>query len=236
MHSSPQYSSWQRCLAFECSLLFGVLHELLLHEHAFSLPNGLHISTSYVCSVRFLAQIFQFLFGCGNPKWIKIQNLVPSKIRRHLQEEDTTHPLNTSCGLAAPDVFFRISAMPSVKSAERTECSPSENPKLSTTGMTEDTVMYVVPSFISSATIRPLRLPTTLYTLPRTSATTNVVSGVHISKSESTHSQPECRSCTWPIITWETSPRDLCDMRLSCQRSMSLWLALASSVLSPSQS
>ena len=48
---------------------------------------------------------------------------------------------------------------------------PSAKPKLSTTGRRAETLKKDDPSFISSATIRPRRLATTPYTLPRTSAT-----------------------------------------------------------------
>ena len=47
---------------------------------------------------------------------------------------------------------------------------PSANPKLSTTGRSARTVKNSVPSFISSETMRPRRLATTPYTLPKTSA------------------------------------------------------------------
>jgi hypothetical protein len=48
--------------------------------------------------------------------------------------------------------------------------SPSAKPKDSTTGRRARIVKKDVPSFISSETIRPLRLATTPYTLPNTSA------------------------------------------------------------------
>ena len=49
--------------------------------------------------------------------------------------------------------------------------APSAKPKLSTTGRRAETLKKDEPSFISSATMRPRRLATTPYTLPRTSAT-----------------------------------------------------------------
>lgn len=74
-----------------------------------------------------------------------------------------THPLKISCGLAAPDVRLRISASrcETTPSQLANSSSPSAKPKLSTTGRRADTVKNVVPSFISSATIRPRRFATT---------------------------------------------------------------------------
>src|SRR6266702_5333058 len=100
---------------------------------------------------------------------------------RHRRSERTfryfnyfTHPLKTSWGLAAPDVFFlmsvnKISGI--IHYLRNVFCHPpSANPKLSTTGRRARTVKNEVPSFISSATIFPRRFATTPYTFPRTSA------------------------------------------------------------------
>jgi hypothetical protein len=86
------------------------------------------------------------------------------------EDQRSTYPMNMSCGLAAPEVCFRMSGVSSVsynkseleKEVEEVErCVPSEKPKLSTTGIKDDTVKYVVPSFISSAIILPFRRATT---------------------------------------------------------------------------
>jgi hypothetical protein len=155
-------------------LLLRKLNQFLVHKHSLPIPHFIHITAGNVSSISLLTQILQLFFGRRYPERIQVQKFISIGHQPHARiDEIVTHPLNMSCGLAAPDVFLRISIF------DRDQCCishvkqgniPSENPKLSTTGMSDETVKYVVPSFISSATIRPFRRATTPYTLPRTSA------------------------------------------------------------------
>lgn len=56
-----------------------MLHNLLVDEHAFPLPDNVHVTPSDIRAVSLLAEILQLLLSRRYPEWVLIEYLVPGR-------------------------------------------------------------------------------------------------------------------------------------------------------------
>ena len=60
-------------LPLQRPLFFSKLHDLLIHGHAFALPDRVHVRFCDVDTVCLLAQILQFFLSSGDPEWVLVE-------------------------------------------------------------------------------------------------------------------------------------------------------------------
>lgn len=156
-------------LSFQGSLLFCEFDNFAVNKHSFPLPNSIHVALRNIGSIRLLAEIFQLFFSFGNPKWVEIKKLV-AEVAWHqlgdisiraIQSSPAENKLWTRSARCPSSYIYGILIYMSGLETVRANNIPLANPKLSTTGSKAETLMNDVPSFISSAMMRPRRLAMT---------------------------------------------------------------------------
>lgn len=115
-----------------------MLNNLLLHIKSLSLPDLLHVLSGNVFAVGFFAEVFEFFLGVGDPEGVEVEGFEAGK--DELRVCGTRGAFAEVCekvGGVRRRLFVRLNA---------TTISPSAKPKLSTTGIKQDTLKNGVPS------------------------------------------------------------------------------------------